>query len=203
MASVYQLKSRFQGLLRPLVAGLAARGLTANQVTLAAAALSLIMGACLAAFPEQRWPWLSLPLFFFFRMALNAVDGMLAREHNQKSRLGTLLNELGDVIADTALYLPFALLPGAFGWLVALVCIFAVISEMTGIAGLQIGASRRYDGPMGKSDRALAFGTLGLAIGLGLPTGIWLNAAFAVLLLLLCRTIYNRAARALAEGTAP
>ena len=53
-------------------------------------------------------------------MALNALDGMLAREFNQKSRLGAVLNELGDVVSDTALYLPIALVPGVnsalVGW---------------------------------------------------------------------------------------
>ncbi|MDF3025059.1 MAG: CDP-alcohol phosphatidyltransferase family protein, partial [Alphaproteobacteria bacterium] len=161
MASVYQLKSRFQGLLRPLVVKLAGKGVTANQVTLAATVLSLVYGALLLVFREYHWPWLLLPMFLFFRMALNAVDGMLAREHNMKSRLGAVLNELGDVISDTALYLPFAFVTPTGAWLVVIICLLAIISEMTGVVGLQIGASRRYDGPMGKSDRAAAFGTLG------------------------------------------
>jgi phosphatidylglycerophosphate synthase len=39
-------------------------------------------------------------------MALNALDGMLARECNQQTRLGAILNETGDVISDIALYFP-------------------------------------------------------------------------------------------------
>ena len=42
-------------------------------------------------------------------MALNAIDGMLAREFNQKSRLGGYLNEITDVVSDAALYLPLLL----------------------------------------------------------------------------------------------
>ncbi len=38
-------------------------------------------------------------------MALNAIDGMLAREFNQQSTLGAILNEVGDIISDAALYL--------------------------------------------------------------------------------------------------
>src|SRR5947207_2460802 len=82
------------------------------------AAISVLMGGCLIAFHDQRWPWLLLAAFLFIRMALNAVDGMLAREHGMKSKLGAILNELGDVVSDAALYLPFALLAGAYGWLV-------------------------------------------------------------------------------------
>lgn len=200
MPSIYQLKSRFQDLLRPLVASLAKRGVTANQVTLAAAALSVLMGLFLFTFHAHRWPWLLLPAFLFVRMALNAIDGMLAREHGMKSRLGAILNEIGDVVSDTALYLPFALLAGGSGWLVALICVFAVISEMTGVVGVQIGASRRYDGPMGKSDRAFAFGALGFLAGMGVAPGLWLTAALAIILALLLLTIFNRAAGALKEG---
>lgn len=54
-------------------------------------------------------------------MGLNAIDGMLAREFGQQSRLGAYLNELSDVIADAALYLSLASVPGASaGWLWAL-----------------------------------------------------------------------------------
>jgi CDP-diacylglycerol--glycerol-3-phosphate 3-phosphatidyltransferase len=130
-------------------------------------------------------------------MALNAVDGMLAREHNQKSRLGALLNELGDVIADAALYLPFALVPGLDVRLVVLVVVLAIIGEMTGVVAIQIGAARCYDGPMGKSDRAFWFGLLALLLGLGLAPGWWSSAMLALMALLGAVTIVNRARRAL------
>ncbi len=200
MPSIYQLKSRFQNLLRPLVLRLAASGVTANQVTIAAAGLSVVMGSILFVFYHHHWPWLLLPLFLFIRMAMNAVDGMLARDHGMKSRLGAMLNEIGDVVSDTALYLPFMLHAGGFGLIVVLICLAAVISEMAGIAGLSVNASRRYDGPMGKSDRAFAFGTLGLAIGVGFAPGWWFTAALAVIFVLLLLTVYNRVSNALKEG---
>ncbi|MBL8708700.1 MAG: CDP-alcohol phosphatidyltransferase family protein, partial [Rhodospirillaceae bacterium] len=177
MPSVYDLKPRFVALLRPLAARLAEGGITANGVTLAAMADSLIVGTILAIWPEVNWVWLILPLFLFLRMAANAVDGILAREFGMKSRLGAILNEVGDVVSDAALYLPFALLPGVNPGLVVVAVVLAVIGEMTGILGQVIGASRRYDGPMGKSDRAVVFGILGLGIGIGvLPPG-WLDWA--------------------------
>ena len=108
MASVYDLKPAFQRLLRPLVGALAKAGVTANQVTVAALLLSVATGAALLAWPDRRWVLLAVPAVLFVRMALNAVDGMLAREHDQKSRLGAVLNELGDVLSDSALYLPLA-----------------------------------------------------------------------------------------------
>ncbi len=133
-------------------------------------------------------------------MALNAIDGMLAREHGQQSRLGAILNETTDVISDAALYLPFALLPEANASLVVIVVLLAVVSEMTGVLGLTIGGSRRYDGPLGKSDRAFLFGLLGLLIGLGVSLGGFLNGILIVAILLLLATNIRRAKLALAEG---
>src|SRR5215472_1288635 len=147
MPSVYDLKPKFQSLLRPVVVAMARAGVTANQVTIAAMLLSFAAGAAMYLFRERR-VLLLLPIILFVRMALNAIDGMLAREHNQKTALGAILNELGDVFSDSALYLPLAVLPAFNASLIVLIVLFAVISEMTGVVAAQIGASRRYDGPM-------------------------------------------------------
>jgi CDP-diacylglycerol---glycerol-3-phosphate 3-phosphatidyltransferase len=203
MASVYDLKPRFQGLLRPLTARLARAGVTANQVTVAAALLSLAAGALVALLPGARWPLLLVPAVLLVRMALNAVDGMLAREHGMRSRLGAVLNELGDVASDAALYLPLALVPGAPSALVALAVVLAVAAEMAGVVAVQVGAERRYDGPMGKSDRAVAFGAAALLLGLGVPPGLWLDLLLAAVLALLAATIVNRARAALRQAPAP
>lgn len=199
MASIYQLKPAFQNLLRPLSNTLARSGVTANQVTLLALLLSGVVGYLLWRNPSASWALLLVPGFLFVRMALNAIDGMLAREHQQQSALGAILNELSDVVADAALYLPFAAVPGIRPEWVVLVVLAAVISEMTGVVAIQIGASRRYDGPMGKSDRAFFFGALALSLGLGVSVGAWVNILLLVVLLLLVLTIINRARRALQE----
>ena len=192
MASIYDLKPKFQALLRPLTRGLAGRGVTANQVTVFAALLSLAAGLAVAWRPAARWPLLLIPAVLFARMALNAIDGMLAREHGQKSRLGAVLNELGDVLADAALYLPLGLVPGVPAPLVVAIVLLAVIGEMAGVVGIQVGASRRYDGPMGKSDRAFAFGVLALLLGLGVAPGRWVAPLLALVAALAALTIVNR-----------
>ncbi len=199
MATIYDLKPAFQNLLRPIAARLAAAGVSANQVTLAALFLSLLTAAGLAAFPASRLMLLSVPLVLFLRMALNAIDGMLAREHDMVTPLGAVLNELGDVISDAALYGAFALVPGLSPLLVVLAVLLAVISEMTGVIGVEIGASRRYDGPMGKSDRAFVFGALALAGGLGIPLAGWSDWLLGLVCLLLVLTIVNRVRAALGE----
>jgi CDP-diacylglycerol--glycerol-3-phosphate 3-phosphatidyltransferase len=196
--SIYQLKPAFQGVLRPLVRALARGGVTANQVTVLAVALCAAVGIALALVDDQRI-LLLLPLALFVRMALNAIDGMLAREYAQASRLGAILNELGDVVSDAALYLPLALFLAAPAWLMTLIVIAAIIGEMTGVVAIQIGASRRYDGPFGKSDRAAVFGLLAFLIACGLPQDDWIIPVLALFLVLAIATIIVRARLALAE----
>jgi CDP-diacylglycerol---glycerol-3-phosphate 3-phosphatidyltransferase len=160
--TIYALKPKFQALLRPCVRLLARGGITANQVTLLASIISIAIGVLISALGPERWPFLLLPVWLFLRMALNAIDGMLAREFGQKSLLGAYLNELCDVVSDVALYIPFAILAPFSAISVAVFIFLAMLTEYSGVLGLMVGASRRYDGPFGKSDRAFGLGALGL-----------------------------------------
>lgn len=204
MPSVYQLKPRFLALLRPVSRHLAQRGITANQITMLACGLSLGYGALLALAANTvlgRYLWLGLPLWLFIRMALNAIDGQLAREFNQKSRLGGLLNEMGDVLADAALFAPLALVSGIWPWAVALFIWLALLTEYAGVCGLSIGGGRRYEGPMGKSDRATLIGGLGLWLGADWPIASplpWLSLILLLATAAMGLTCYNRLRAALA-----
>lgn len=202
MISVYQLKPRFQAMLRPLVGALAACGVTANEVTGIAAAGSLAVGLLVGLKSAHRPVFLLIAVWLLLRMALNAIDGMLAREFGQKSRLGAYLNELGDVVSDAALYAPFALISpfGALG--VGGVIVLAATCEFAGALGPMIGAARHYEGPMGKSDRAVVFGVLALWIGLGGGLPHWLGLLMPALALLLVLTIANRVRGGLSEMSA-
>ena len=199
--SIYALKPKFQALLRPLAAALARSGVTANQVTIAAAVVSVGLGIGIVYCLPERWPFLLIPLWMFVRMAFNAIDGMLAREFGQKSRLGAYLNELTDVVSDAALYLPFAFVAPFSPLWTGIVIVLAVISEFAGVLGPTVGASRRYDGPMGKSDRAFVFGALGLAVGLFTELPTWVAYIMPLLAIALSITIVNRVRRGLQEGT--
>jgi CDP-diacylglycerol--glycerol-3-phosphate 3-phosphatidyltransferase len=198
--TLYDIKPKFQALLRPLVARLAAGGVTANQVTTLACVVSIAIGALVFAFADRGSLFLLLPLWFFLRMALNAIDGMLAREFGQKSALGAYLNELTDVVSDAALYLPFARVAPFDLASVGAVALAACISEMAGALAPMVGAARRYDGPMGKSDRALVFGALGLWIGVGgplAPQAAWL---MWIVVALIAWNVVNRVRRGVAAA---
>ena len=190
--SIYELKPKFQNLLRPLVRRLYSTGVTANQVTLAACVLSVLLGALLVKFADVSTLFFLLPIWMFLRMALNAIDGMLAREFNQKTPLGGYLNEATDVISDTALYLPFAFV-APFGWgVIALVIFLAFMSEFLGVLGQVHGSGRRYDGPMGKSDRAVVFGLMGTIYAVFGQLPAWFGWTLYVVAFLLALTCINR-----------
>lgn len=201
IVSIYALKGRFQALLRPAVGALYRAGVTANAVTVAAALVSLAVAAAVYGWgPAQPLWYLALPVWMLLRMALNAVDGMLAREFGQQSRLGAYLNELCDVIADTALYLSLLSVAGVnptalwvFGWL-------AAVCEYAGVLGLMVGASRRYDGPMGKSDRAFVIGVTGLLLALGWIEGAGVTGVAWAAAALCAWTLGRRVRRGLAEA---
>ena len=196
--SVYQLKPQFQRLLRPLVKALAAAGVTPNQLTVATAAAMVACGTALALAPGARGLWLALVAVMPLRMALNALDGLLAQHTGRKTRLGAMLNELCDVVADLALYLPVALIPGVAPVLAVLVACGAAVVEMAGLSALAAGTPRRFDGPMGKSDRAVAYGLVGLLAGCGAAPA-WIDGVLGVVALLLAWTLVNR----LRAGAAP
>mgnify|MGYP000397717875 CR=1 FL=1 len=172
MISTYQIKPAFQKLLKPVLYKLHEVGVTPNALTLLAVFLSVTMGLILYHNPSPVMR-LIVAFFFLFRMALNALDGMMATTYSMQSKLGEVLNELGDVISDGALYLSLL----AFTTKIELVFAFVVlmvINEYTGILAKVISGKRRYDGPMGKSDRALVIGVM-------LFVSFWWNPVFEYL----------------------
>jgi len=194
--TLYNIKPKFQNMLRPFTKAIYSRGITANQVTAFAAIASIVLGLTLIFLPEPRL-FILMPVFLFIRMALNAIDGMLAREFNQKSQLGAILNEVGDIIADAALYLAFAFLTGVSPWLVVLVVLLSWLTEFCGVITQTLTGSRNYRGPMGKSDRALVLGALGLFIALLPQYIIVVNIVFSASVVLLAWTSINRCRSAL------
>lgn len=162
MPSVYDLKTKFQGLLRPLMRLLVKCRVTPNGLTVAALFGSATVGAAtLLAAIDPRWLFL-LPPWLFLRMALNALDGMMARECAMASPLGAVLNEVGDVLSDLFLYFPLCVAaPRALVPIVAF-AILAALTEFSGVLAQALQGTRRYDGPMGKSDRAFLVGLAAL-----------------------------------------
>jgi CDP-diacylglycerol---glycerol-3-phosphate 3-phosphatidyltransferase len=102
------LKPRFKRFLMPVSARLARAGVVANQVTTVSIVGSLIMGGLLSLFHSHSILFGLLPVWVLVRMGCATIDGTLAIDFGQKSRLGGVLNEVGDVVSDVVLFLPLA-----------------------------------------------------------------------------------------------
>lgn len=191
-SSLTFLKPRLTAMVRPLAAKLADIGVTANQVTLASLAGSIAVGAVLCANPSNPKLFALLSTWLLVRTACAALDGTLAVEFGQKSRLGRVLNEVGDIASDVALFLPLVFVaPFSANSVVPLVSLI-VLAEIAGILGPMLGSDRRLEGPLGKADRSIILAILGLIIATldGLPEGAQLLPPLLYGGLIL--TIWNR-----------
>lgn len=199
LISIYEIKPKFQQLLMPIVDWMRKIGMTPNQVTILALVLSILTGIILSIFHENKWIYILMPIVMFVRMALNAIDGVMAKKYQMKSHLGLLLNELGDVISDLFLFIPFVLIAEDYGIGIMLFISLSIISEMAGVTVRVIGSSRRYDGPMGKSDRAFIVGFISFLIFVHLNIIPYLHFVFYVCSILMLINIYNRITNGLKE----
>ncbi|MDT0744573.1 CDP-alcohol phosphatidyltransferase family protein [Mammaliicoccus sciuri] len=196
---MYEIKPKFQQLLMPIVDWMRKIGMTPNQVTILALLLSIITGIILSIFHDNKWIFILMPIVMFVRMALNAIDGVMAKKYQMKSHLGLLLNELGDVISDLFLFIPFVFIAEDHGIGIILFVSLSIISEMAGVTVQVIGSSRRYDGPMGKSDRAFIVGFISFLIFVHLNIIPYLHFVFYICSILMLINIYNRIINGLKE----
>jgi len=125
-------------------------------------------------------------------MALNALDGMIANKSNNKSAMGSVLNELCDVVSDLALFSAFALVLPISLWSWWLLIILCLMSEFIALAVFQASGVRPFSGPLGKSDRALFLSVLAILLLL-FPDAVNLFYAYlATGIVLAVITIWNR-----------
>lgn len=200
MISVYKLKPKFQQLLTPVLLFLHKNKITANQITVGSILLSVIIGILFWNAGISKWLFLSLPIGLLLRMALNALDGMMARKFNQTSKLGEVLNEVGDIISDVIIFFPLLKFQPESLYLIVICIILSVINEFAGLMGKTVGKERRYDGPMGKSDRALILGLYGLLMFSGVSISSVSEYIFGIINILLVISTYIRLKKSLNEA---
>ena len=197
MISIYNLKPKFQSFLKPVLEFLHSKGVTANQITLASVFWSFLVATLFWFADSNSYFFLALPIGLFVRMALNALDGMMARIYKQQSKLGEILNELGDVISDVVLFLPLIKYePNALYFIVIFICM-SIINEFAGILAKVVSGERRYDGPMGKSDRAFIIGFYGLLCFFGYYNFKFSEYIFIFLIALVYLSTFTRLKKSL------
>ena len=168
----YRSKQATVGRLSGIVGRLAAAGVTADAVTLSAVPVALLGGLCLLLSPAVPAVLVLVPVAAGLRLALNLVDGALARATGRAHARGELLNEVVDRIADLALLGPVAFLPGAQRETVLLGLIGAVLASFVGVASRAAGGARLYRGILSKPGRMALLAVSAIAVLLIGP-GAW------------------------------
>jgi len=179
---IYSIKPWFVRRLRRVEDALVTRRVSPDALTALAVVASIAAGAAIAAggmLGSPLW-WLAVPPLVLVRLALNALDGQVARRTGRARPSGTALNEIGDRVSDAALI-------GATGFVVqpalatgALASSFLV--SFTGVLALALTGRRDSAGPAGKADRAAlvaAAATVAVLVGSALPFTIALWSIIA------------------------
>ena len=163
---LYALKPAFQRLLGGLADGLVARGAAADSLTFAAVGCAALgSGLLLAGSRQAGWLWLLwlLPPLIVVRLALNALDGLVAVRSGTARPWGKVLNELCDRLADLLFLGPLLLVPGTDVGLGVAALVAVLLVSYLGVLAEAAGAGRQYGGPMGKADRLAWLGLASVA----------------------------------------
>lgn len=185
MISVYNIKPQFQRALTPVLKLLRKLNISANRITVSAGTLSLAIGVLFWFADHNKFFLLALPVGLLIRMALNALDGMMARKYDQVSKTGEMLNEVGDVVSDVMVFFPLLKFQPESLYLIVIFIVMSVINEFAGVMGKIVSGKRRYEGPMGKSDRAFLLGVYGVLALAGIDISGCSRWIFIALILLL------------------
>ena len=160
MISIYKIKPKFQQLLMPLLKLLRRLGISPNSITIFSILLSFVIAYFFWNTSDNSSYFLIVAFGLLLRMMLNALDGMMARIYNLQSKLGEILNEVGDIVSDVAIYFPLIIFEPLRIEIAIIFILLSIINEFCGLMAKVISGERRYDGPMGKSDRAFLIGII-------------------------------------------
>ncbi len=159
--ALYDVKPKFRQLLSRLLPWL--EPVHPDVLTWGALACSVASAILLSCAYRHRWLLLVIPLLLFVRIALNALDGLLAQATGKARPFGEVLNEATDRLADMTVLFGIAYSPfSSIRWGAPAVAA-VLFSSYIGILGKAVGAGRQYGGLFGKADRMLWFGLACLA----------------------------------------
>lgn len=148
---LYSLKPAFARSLSRIEQYFLTKGISADQVTLWALPVGIAAGVALAAASWSHWWLIAVPILTLIRMALNALDGSMARHTGTEHATGAIANEVVDRVGDSCL------LAGAYllvdHRLVTVALLASLASEYVSVLGWAVHGSRKFIG-MGKPDRA-------------------------------------------------
>jgi CDP-diacylglycerol--glycerol-3-phosphate 3-phosphatidyltransferase len=149
MNGLYALKPWYARRLAGTRSWLVARDVSPNALT----AGGVACGAALAGLHPGPVAALIVGALLAARLACANLDGGVARQAGTGTRLGAVVNELGDRLAEfAALAGVLALAPAAA---VASAGLASTLPSWVALAGAAAGAPRPQGGPVGKTERCL------------------------------------------------
>lgn len=171
------LKTRDKAWARRLAASLARGGLSPDAVSLLSIVFAAVAMACFLIAPDVKGTrgiiavYLGAVAGIQLRLLCNLLDGMIAVEHERKSSLGGLFNEVPDRIADVLILVgagySTSVEPGVvklldalpLGWSCAVVALWTAYIRSL---GAELTRRHIFTGPMAKPHRmaALTIGAL-------------------------------------------
>ena len=164
------IAARELSISKRLAQWLAARGVSANTISVAGMIVGLCGGIALAltaARPElARVCWLLAAGCIQLRLLANMLDGMVAVETQTASPLGELYNEVPDRVSDTATLVGLGYAAGSIPPLGYLAALAAVFTAYVRAVGKVAGAPQDYSGPMAKQQRMFVATLVALYCGL-------------------------------------
>jgi len=199
MISTYKIKPKFQQMLMPLLKRLHKMGVSPNALTLMAVLLSFAIGYLFWNTSEHHSFFLFIALGLLLRMILNALDGMMARIYNLQSKLGEILNEVGDIVSDIVIFFPLIVFDSLDIKLAITFISLSIVNEFCGVIAKVVSGKRRYDGPMGKSDRALLIGVICIISYFTSDISFYINYIIGVASFLMIISSYARLKNSLNE----
>lgn len=141
------------------VAGwMAARGFSANGISVAGMIFGLLGGVAL--FYASRTPdlasrglWVAGAVCVQLRLLANLFDGMVAIARGTASKVGELYNEVPDRVSDTAILIGLGYAPGGHVLLGYAAALAAMMTAYVRAVGKGAGAPNEFCGPMAKQQR--------------------------------------------------
>jgi CDP-diacylglycerol---glycerol-3-phosphate 3-phosphatidyltransferase len=150
---LYSLKPWYAGRLAPVRRRLVEARVPPAAITMAGIVFGGGAGAVLALLRPGPVAALAVAALLAARLAGANLDGEVARDADRATPFGSVLNELGDRVAE------FAALAGCLAFaapaLVLAAALAATLPSWVALAGSAAGLGRIQGGPVGKTERCL------------------------------------------------
>lgn len=151
---IYSIKPKFQKFLSP-IKNLFIR-YKVHPTTINILSLIISLSGGISLYLSGKYPLLLIyiPFMAFIRTALNALDGLVARELKIKNqKFGEVLNEITDRFSDVVIFLGLAFVAYVNLSLGLITIILILLNSYLSILSKAAGGSRQYGGLVGKADR--------------------------------------------------